>query len=326
MGIDNRDYVRYDHSYNDGFSAYPICKYLIIINVVVFLLQIFIVKTPSADDVLREYEEVVGEQHELTEGEIEHILRNVPKVSLVQEWLQLDSEKVFKGQFWRLLTYGFCHDRMSIFHLLFNMLFLWWFGRTLEKMYGAHEFLTFYLVSILVAAVAYIALDLYTGDLIPSLGASGGVMAVVMLFTMHFPYEKIRIWFIFPIEMRWIVLIYLIFDLHPVLLALAGDKVNSGVAHAAHLGGLAFGFFYKRQQMRLYPYWRKLIGAFSSKGPRPTKTKKDLSTASNTFFNRNANEKVDDILQKISDHGFDSLTPKEKKILEEASKRYRDRG
>ncbi len=74
--------------------------------------------------------------------------------------------------------------------------------------------------------------ELVTGSSIPAIGASGAVMAVVMLYAMHFPREPIRIiWF--SVEMRWLVLFYLIWDLHPVLLALAGDRFHTGVASEA---------------------------------------------------------------------------------------------
>ena len=137
----------------------------------------------------------------------------------------LDTNKVIEqGQVWRLLTHAFCHDRHNILHIVFNMLFLFWFGRTLESMYGSREFLLFYLTAAICAALAYVALDLYTGSPIPAVGASGAVMAVVMLYTMHFPTEEIYICFIIPIQMRWLMVIFVIWDLHPVLLALAGSR------------------------------------------------------------------------------------------------------
>ena len=94
---------------------------------------------------------------------------------------------VYQGQVWRLLTHAFCHDRYGVFHILFNMLFLYWFGCTLESMYGSREFLLFYLAAAVFAGLAFVGLDLYTGSRIPGIGASGAVMAVTMLYAMHFP-------------------------------------------------------------------------------------------------------------------------------------------
>lgn len=322
MGVHNRDYMRPSGPYRGGPGLSPVCKYLLLITVLVFVLQILIVRSPLLEDV----SDYLGDdsiQEEMSPEEVAKALRLFPKVSVVQELLQLETAELAHFQLWRLLTYGFCHNRTGIFHILFNLLFLWWFGRALERIYGSWEFLSFYLAAILVAGLAYVALDLYTGDLIPMIGASGGVMGVVMLYTAHYPRERIWIWFLFPLEMRWLVLIYVIFDLHPVLLALAGDRVNSGIAHAAHLGGLGFGFLYWKTGIRLYPGCKHLLQRIpSSRKPRPAAATRKLVPQINTAFDE---KRVDRILQKINEEGFDSLTEGERKILEEASRHYRER-
>ena len=73
----------------------------------------------------------------------------------------------------------------------------------------------------------------------------------MMLYTVHFPYETIYVFWFFPLQMRWLMMLYVIFELHPLLLALSGDRLWSGIAHSAHLGGLAFGFLYARYEWRL---------------------------------------------------------------------------
>src|SRR5262249_21730559 len=146
-----------------------------------------------------------------------------------------------------------------IFHIFFNMLFLYWFGCTLESMYGSREFLLFYLAGALAAALANIAFDLYTGTSIPAPpGASGAIMAVIMLYTWHLPRETICMFWVIPIEIRWLVVFYVIWDIHPLLLSLAGGRVFDGIGHAAHLGGLAFGFLYAKFQWRLAPFGDRL--------------------------------------------------------------------
>jgi len=112
------------------------------------------------------------------------------------------------------------------------MLLLYWFGCTLESMYGSREFLLFYLTAAVVAALAYIGLELYTNSNVPGVGASGATMAVAMLYATHFPRETFRIFWFWPVEMRWIVLVYVIWDLHPVLLALAGEPQMTGIGNA----------------------------------------------------------------------------------------------
>jgi rhomboid family protein len=148
-------------------------------------------------------------------------------VSIVQESFELDTRKVvYGGQFWRLLTHAFCHSRFGVWHIVVNMLLLYWFGATLESMYGPRESLLFYLTAAVFAGLTFVGLDLYTGSTGPGIGASRAVMAVMMLYTVQFPREQICIGWLFPLEMRWVMLLYLIYDLHPVLLALSGDRYS----------------------------------------------------------------------------------------------------
>src|SRR5437870_1573047 len=73
------------------------------------------------------------------------------------EALLLDVPDVLHGQFWRVLTYAFLHSEQNVYHILFNMLFLWWFGSDVEDLYGPREFLTFYLVSAVAGGLAFVA-------------------------------------------------------------------------------------------------------------------------------------------------------------------------
>jgi hypothetical protein len=116
-------------------------------------------------------------------------------------------------------------------------------------------------------------------------------------------------------------LIYAIFDLHPVLLALAGEHTSDGVAHAAHLGGLAFGFLYWKQQWRLeplwdrLPHWQKRVKAWQS----------GLKVIRPPDRHATKDAEVDRILEKIMEQGLASLTEREKRTLDQASQRYRER-
>lgn len=347
MGFQDRDYTRGHGGYTDQLGSWGfnldvvphVVKRLVAANVIVFLLQIFFTRAPTIDDyrqyleqnpALREAleNEAASDKDEPTAAtnqpqadELQFDVADMDRISIVQEWLELDTQKVLHGQVWRLLTGAFCHDRMSVWHILFNMLLLWWFGQTIELMYGSREFLLFYLTAALVASLSFVGLDLITGSRIPMIGASGAVWAVTILYTCYYPRYTIRIWFFFPVEIRWLVLLYAIFDLHPVLLALAGEQTSDGVAHAAHLGGLAFGFLYWKQQWRLEPLWDRLpqfrtrVKAWQSglKVVRPPErgAAKDAE--------------VDRILEKIMEQGLASLTEREKRTLDQASRRYRER-
>jgi membrane associated rhomboid family serine protease len=329
MGIENRDYFRDSSGYSDGGgwgfgSVTPVCKYLLIANIVVFVGQIFLARPYNPDEIAAAIEEY---QESYPEVPKEHVLEMLARerVDVVAEWLQLETVKVVRqGQIWRLLTCAFCHSRQSVLHIVFNMLFLFWFGKTLETMYGSREFLLFYLTAAVAASLAYVGLDLVTGEIAPAIGASGAVLAVVMLYAMHFPRERIFLFFVFPIEIRWLVLIYVIFDLHPVLLALAGEAYYDGVAHAAHLGGLAFGYVYWRWNLRLETYWERvrmprfdrLVGA---------RRHIRLFQPSSEGRQQRADAEVDRILAKIYDQGEGSLTDREREVLQQASERYKNR-
>ncbi len=245
----------------------------------------------------------------------------LPNVSVVQKLFELDPEKIQQGQLWRVVTCAFCHDRYGIWHILINMLFVYWFGRSLEMMYGSREFLLFYFAAIIISSWAYLMLALWTGDLIPAIGASGAVMAIVVLYAMHFPRERLYIYFLFPVEIRWLVLVYVIYDVHPVLLALSGEHYNDGVGHAAHLGGLVFGYLYWSSGIRLAQFWDKLrLPQFGKSGGAQPKLKVYDGAAKRE---EKMQDDVDDILKQINEHGIDSLDDEQKRKLEKASKKLK---
>ncbi len=254
------------------------------------------------------------------------------RVSIVQQWLELDTNKIKQGQVWRILTSAFCHDRSSPWHILLNMAGLIWFGIALEYMYGEREFLLFYLSAAILSGLAYVGLDLWTGESVPAIGASGAVMGVLMLYACHYPYHTIRIWYFFPLEMRWLVLLYVAFDLHPLLLTLAGDQVHTGIAHAAHLGGLAFGFVYWNQRLRLTPLldsmqkfdWRKTFRRNPNlklhSPPRNPVTPQGKAASSPPSVEQ---DRIDELLIKISREGRENLSAEELEVLNQASERLR---
>jgi membrane associated rhomboid family serine protease len=347
MGFQDRDYYRKANSSGPladwGFYWIPPgVRFLIIANVVVFLLQMFVMVTvhdshlnelrqeyPELDRLLKER----GDDPKTIESlkreypQVRQLLdanEDVRRVSLVQEWFELDPNKVVhQGQVWRLVTNAFCHDRHSIWHIFFNMLFLYWFGCTLESMYGTREFLLFYFAAAIIASLAYIGVDLANGTSIPSIGASGAVMAVTMLYALHFPFETICIMWFLSVPMWLLMAFYVLWDLHPVLLQLSGEHVGSGIAHAAHIGGLAFGFLYGWFQWRLDPLLSWIPGIGKSSRPRPARYVD--RTTSRSLGPDPEMEHVDDILRKISEQGQDSLTDEERAILANASARMKRR-
>jgi membrane associated rhomboid family serine protease len=342
MGISNRDYYHAPSSVGEWGSSglTPAVKYVLVATAVVFVVQLAVVRDDhtSALDRLRRYDpelnRLVSEAEANPEArkalerrypEAVHLLdagagdQLLParKVSILQEWLELDTEKVVQGgQVWRLVTCAFCHDRHAVFHIIINMFILVWFGCASERMYGTREFLLFYLAAAVVASLAFVALDLFTGSTLPAVGASGAVFGVVMLYVMHFPHETLCTFWV-QVELRWIILIYLIWDLHPVLLALAGDRTVSGVAHAAHLGGLAFGYLYARSAWRLEAAFDRVPG-LRTRADHPRRVASAPASPADPGADR-----VDALLAKISRSGADSLTEDEREYLKRASQRRR---
>lgn len=141
---------------------------------------------------------------------------------------------------WQLLTYAFVHGGLA--HLLFNMLGVYMFGGELERVWGSSRYLTYYLLCALSAAAAQMLVAAVTGAMYPTAGASGAVFGLLVAFAMLFPNRMIMPLFP-PIPMRAPVFVTLYGALE-LIFGVTGTA--SGVAHFAHLGGLAGGFLLVR--------------------------------------------------------------------------------
>ncbi len=139
---------------------------------------------------------------------------------------------------WQLLSYGFLHSRDSLYHIFFNMLALWMFGREIENLMGSRRFGIFWVVCIVGAGLVQVLLSVITGQPSATLGASGGVFGLLLAFAMAFP-NRMIVLLIPPIPMKakYFVLIYGLITLY---LGFSGGAPT--VAHFAHLGGMLFGY------------------------------------------------------------------------------------
>jgi membrane associated rhomboid family serine protease len=148
-------------------------------------------------------------------------------------------------ELWQLVTYGFLHG--SLTHLFFNMFALYMFGGEIERLLGSRRFFTYYMVCIVGAAVAQLVV---LGNMnlppVPTVGASGGVFGLLLAFGMAFPHRRLMLLFP-PIPMpAWLfVTLYGLLELY---LGITGSGL--GVAHFAHLGGMAAGYV-------LLVYWAR---------------------------------------------------------------------
>lgn len=143
---------------------------------------------------------------------------------------------------WQVVSYAFLHGGVG--HLFFNMLGLWMFGSELERLWGQRRYLQFLLAGVLSAALAQMLFTLLTGSMFPTVGASGGLFALLLAFGMLFPNRVIMPLFPpIPMKARTFVIVFGALELGLGMLG------SSGVAHFAHLGGMAGGWLMIR-------YWR----------------------------------------------------------------------
>jgi membrane associated rhomboid family serine protease len=148
-------------------------------------------------------------------------------------------------QFWQPLSYAFLHG--GYFHLGFNMFGLWMFGRVVEQQLGVSRYLGYYTVCVLGAALLHLVAGAIAGGHTNfTVGASGGVLGVVLAFGVMFPDAKMVVFPIpLPVKAKWAILGFVV-----VSVALGITDTAPGIAHFAHLGGMLFGWMMLR-------YWRR---------------------------------------------------------------------
>ncbi len=203
---------------------------------------------------------------------------------------------------WTIVTYMFIHG--GWLHILFNMIVLFFFGPRVEARLGSKRFLILYFLS----GVSGAALSFALAPQEAIIGASAAIFGVLMAFAKYWPRELIYIWGVLPIQAIWLIILVIGYS---VWSGVHGS--TSGIADFAHLGGIAGGF--------VYLWWLdRHVGSrrFRKKATAPSKPvtrvlnwhKVDPSSIHE--LNR---EEVNRILDKISAHGVDSLTPEERVFL-----------
>ena len=215
----------------------------------------------------------------------------------------------------QLLTSGFLHSPDSRTHILFNMLLFWFLGRELEARYGAKEFIAFYLASIVAGSLAWSASKYFWGNpQAAAYGASGGCAAVLVLFAFNFPRRELLLWFIIPVPAWLVALVFIGLDIHGAV------THPDHIGYEAHLGGALFAFAYFQFHLRLS---RFLPGSFAL--PSFKRRPKLRVHRPEPQDEGGLDSHVDDILRKIQESGMESLTRKERQILEKAGQEYKRR-
>lgn len=224
--------------------------------------------------------------------------------------------------FWQPVTYMFLHG--GLFHILINLLILWFLGREVEYFIGPKYFTRLYFLGGVVGAALWLAFNYYSPAHV--VGASAAVLACAIAFATLFPDREITLllFFVLPVTIKAKYLAWglVALDIVPLL-----QHATTGVAHLAHLGGALLGYVYIKQlgygpQPRWLRAWETMTDRLKPRRRRTgTRRVSDQEMTPEEFIR----DKVDPILDKIAREGIHSLTRAERKILESAKDYLRKR-
>lgn len=224
---------------------------------------------------------------------------------------------------WQFLTYGFAHR--DIWHLFWNMFVLWMFGREVEARYGPKELLRIYLLVLVLGSLVWCVEKefFFEGERYRLLGASGAVTAIILLFVFNFPKRTILLMLVFPVP-AWVLGVIVVGgDLLQFTKPLGDDPNAPRVAFDVHLVGAAFALCYFRFGWNI---GRLLPGSDGSRFSSPRfKRRPKLKIHNPDKRHEKQDEEADRILEKVGREGMDGLTSKERRILEEYSRRMRQK-
>lgn len=226
----------------------------------------------------------------------------------ILEYGALSNQGLLHGYLWQLLTFQFLH--FAPWHFIGNMVGLFFIGRLVEDMIGGRRFVILYLLSGFVGGIVQSLLGLaFTMFALPVVGASAGVFGLMAALAVLQPNAEFLVFYILPVKIKYLALVALIVALFYTIV-----PAEPGIAHAAHLGGMAMGWFYIRKVVRRAAWLGveedERNGA--AQAARPERTELDEGD-------------VDAVLDKISARGINSLTARERAILEAARKRMAQR-
>jgi membrane associated rhomboid family serine protease len=242
--------------------------------------------------------------------------------STFSSWFHLSpsfSEVLFRP--WTLFTYSFLHASFS--HILWNMLLLYYASQMYLNLFSEHQFLKNYILGVLVGGlfflIGYNLFPVFEGIYPPLVGASAGVMAVLIFVATYTPNQEIRLLFI-NVKLQYIGIALVLIDILQIPYSNAGGRL-------AHLGGAFIGYLYANQLKqgtdigsfldRIWSYFNTLTKPTAVKNMRTVhrtqKTVKRKPSSTNQ-------QKIDAILDKISTSGYESLKQEEKDFLFQSGK------
>ena len=282
------------NTFRQRFSQFNIAEKLILINVVCFVVPFF----------LRSI----------------FFLFDLPVQGFLSFFELPSSIADFIYQPWSLLTYGFLHD--SIGHIFWNMLLLYYASQFFLNLFSSQRFINVYFMGILLGGLVFILsyaiFPAFKNQSPQMVGASAGVMAVLIFSCTYMPTQEVRLLF-FNVKLMYIGIALVIVDVLQIPTGNAGG-------HLAHIGGAALGYIYAQQLQNgkdigtgFERLWKWLISLFSTQSNMKTVYKTSKRNSKKTM--NSDQEKIDRILDKISASGYDSLTKEEKEMLFNAGKK-----
>lgn len=246
-------------------------------------------------------------------------LFNIPTIAYI-DWLQLSPNLgTFITRPWTLISYSFIHS--DFFHLLWNMVLLFYAGRLLLNLFPDEILINNYFLGVISGGIIFIAsyvlFPVFAGTYPTMIGASAGVMAVFIFICTYTPNQEIRFFFI-NLKLKYLGLVFFFLDIIQIPYGNAGG-------HLAHIGGALLGFFYARQLgfgkdigTGFQIVWQAL---FKRKYLKTVyRAPKKNSTSSKKTSHGVSQSKIDTILDKISNSGYESLSKEEKDYLFRAGK------
>lgn len=215
---------------------------------------------------------------------------------------------------WTVFTYMFLHG--GLWHLLFNMIGLWFFGPRLEARLGSKHFLWLYVLSGLIGAALTLLGAVFTifAWNVPVVGASAAVYGVLLGYARYWPRHQIFLWGILPIEARVLVAALTFMSLY------GGISGGGNIAHLAHLGGFLGGYLYLKWMEHRSParQFKKKVEASAMRRPDGNEMERWSRIQRDDMHPVNRSE-LDRVLAKIAESGVGSLTPDERAFLDRFS-------
>ncbi len=259
-------------------------------------------------------------------------------------YLIANSAAIFQNfQIYLLLTAPFAPAPNNLLAIVFEMLILYWVGREMESIYGSREFAWTYVTAGVLSTLAWAIFDYFgPGDGQGFyLGPGGAIAAILVLFTLYYPNREVLLFFVLPVKMWVLLIVFLGFDVISLLNQLhaagQGQAAGGNTFYFAHLAGAAYGWAYKSLDLR----WSRLLNFRWLSRPRfrvvmpesrdrvrrgrPDSFGGPKPSSGSFVPEEQLDDRVDEILAKIAREGRSSLTEEEQRILQEASRRARNR-